>query len=143
MVLALIFDLLGTTFFALSLRAEGYSVFANVEASGTTSQLIADTANLRMQQAGVQLVSLFSIVGDLMRDWRNAPGALEVFPWLAQSVLPSSHVLFFFARIIVGLIYFFFFYSRYLPIYGILAQGHIAAVENGTIVPGEDLLISS
>ncbi|MCJ1256655.1 hypothetical protein MMC24_004479 [Lignoscripta atroalba] len=104
-----------TTFFALSLRAEGYSVFANVEASGTTSQLIADTANLRMQQAGVQLVSLFSIVGDLMRDWRNAPGALEVFPWLAQ----------------------------YLPIYGILAQGHIAAVENGTIVPGEDLLISS
>ncbi|MCJ1480383.1 hypothetical protein MMC06_000538 [Schaereria dolodes] len=98
-----------TTFLALSLRAEGYSVWANVEASGTTTQLIRDTANSRMQQAGVQLVSLFSIVCDLMRDWRNTPGELTVLPWLDQ----------------------------YYPAYGFVARGHAAAIENGTLTPGE------
>jgi hypothetical protein len=63
---------------ALSLRAEGYSVFANVEASGTTTELIRDSANDRMREAGVNVVSLFYIVCDLMRDWRNTPGSAEV-----------------------------------------------------------------
>lgn len=98
-----------TAFLALSLRAEGYSVFANVEGSGTTTQLVRDTANSRMQKAGVQLVSLFSIVCDLMRDWRNNPGSKELLPYL----------------------------DRYMPIYGYLARGHAAAVENGTVIPGE------
>ncbi|CAI6336176.1 unnamed protein product [Periconia digitata] len=102
-----------TAFLALSLRAEGYSVFANIEASGTTTALIRDTANSRMQQAGVQLVSLFSIVCDLMRDWRNTPGAKEVLPYL----------------------------DRYMPVYGYLARGHAAAIENGTVIPGEAELI--
>ncbi|MCJ1245390.1 hypothetical protein MMC30_002594 [Trapelia coarctata] len=103
-----------TTFAALSLRAEGYSVWANVEASGTTTHLIADTANLRMQAAGVQLVSMFSIVCDLMRDWRNVPGSAEVLPWLDQ----------------------------YLPAHGYVARGHGAAIEAGTIIPGEGPLIA-
>ncbi|KAG9187756.1 hypothetical protein G6011_05627 [Alternaria panax] len=103
-----------TTFLALSLRSEGYSVFANVEASGTYTELVRDTANARMQAAGVQLVSLFSIVCDLMRDWRNTPGATEVLPFL----------------------------DRYLPVYGTLARGHAAAVENGTVIPGEIELIT-
>ncbi|KAJ9646992.1 hypothetical protein H2201_008325 [Coniosporium apollinis] len=102
-----------TAFLALSLRAEGYSVWANVEASGTTTGLIRDTANARMQAAGVQLVSLFSIVCDLMRDWRSPPGAAAVIPWL----------------------------DRYFPVYGELARGHGAAVLNGTIIPGEDVLV--
>jgi hypothetical protein len=92
-----------TTFLSLSLRAEGYTVFANVEGSGTTSTFIRDTSNARMQQAGVHLVSLFAIVGDLMRDWRS-PGVAEVVPYL----------------------------TRWLPIYGMLAQGHAAALGNGT-----------
>ena len=83
-----------TTFLALSLRAEGYSVWANVEASGTTTEFIRDVSNDRMALAGVQLVSLFSIVCDLMRDWRSTPGAETVIPWLAQ----------------------------YYPVYGVLAQ---------------------
>jgi hypothetical protein len=103
-----------TTFLALALRSEGYSVFANVEASGTYTQLVRDTANARMQAAGVQLVSLFSIVCDLMRDWRNTPGAKEVLPFL----------------------------DKYLPAYGTLARGHAAAVENGTVIPGEIELIT-
>ncbi|KAK3073739.1 hypothetical protein LTR53_004436 [Teratosphaeriaceae sp. CCFEE 6253] len=102
-----------TTFLALSLRAEGYSVFANFEASGTTTALIRDVSNARMQAAGVQLVSLFAIVCDLMRDWRNTPGSAEVLPWI----------------------------NRYFPIYGQLAQAHGGAVENGTIIPGELVLL--
>jgi len=54
-------------------------------------------------------VSLFSIVCDLMRDWRNTPGAKELFPYL----------------------------DKYFPVYGILARGHKAAIENGTVIPGE------
>ncbi|KAI9734382.1 MAG: hypothetical protein M1834_002489 [Cirrosporium novae-zelandiae] len=102
-----------TAFLALSLRAEGYSVWANIEASGTTTPLIRDASNLRMQAAGVQLVSLFSIVCDLMRDWRNTPGSAEVLPWLNQ----------------------------YYPVYGYLAANHLAAIENGSIIPGEIGLI--
>nr|OQO17231.1 hypothetical protein B0A51_15419 [Rachicladosporium sp. CCFEE 5018] len=98
-----------TTFLALSLRSEGYDVWANVEASGTTTELIRDVSNDRMARAGVQLVSLFSIVCDLMRDWRNTPGLPEVLPWL----------------------------NVYFPAYGRLAAAHRAAVANGTIVPGE------
>ncbi|KAF2224710.1 Isochorismatase-like protein [Elsinoe ampelina] len=103
-----------TAFLALSLRAEGYSAFANIEGSGTTTQLIRDTANSRMEKAGVQLVSLFSIVCDLMRDWRNTPGAREVLPFL----------------------------DKYMPVYGMLARGHAAAVDNGTVIPGEIELIT-
>ncbi|KAM3426038.1 hypothetical protein NHJ13734_009706 [Beauveria thailandica] len=72
-----------TTFLALSLRAAGYSVWANVEASGTTSTLLRDVSNSRMQAAGVQLVGVFSIIGDLFRDWRNtSPNATELAAWL-------------------------------------------------------------
>ncbi|KAK9321077.1 Isochorismatase-like protein [Lipomyces orientalis] len=98
-----------TTFLALSLRAEGYSVWANVEASGTTTALIRDVSNSRMEAAGVHLVSLFSIVCDLMRDWRNDPGAAQVLPWLNQ----------------------------YYPAYGMVARAHAAATNNGTLIPGE------
>lgn len=99
-----------TTFLALSLREEGYSVWANVEASGTTSALVRDISNDRMAKAGVHTVSLFSIVCDLMRDWRNTPGAKEMIPWLDQ----------------------------YFPVWGYLARAHAAAVNNGTIQPGEE-----
>ncbi|KAF2840485.1 Isochorismatase hydrolase [Patellaria atrata CBS 101060] len=102
-----------TAFFALSLRAEGYSVWANVEASGTTTELIRDSANDWMRSAGVQVVSLFAIVCDLMRDWRNTPGALEVIPWL----------------------------DTYYPVYGMLARAHAAAINNGTMLPGEGVLV--
>lgn len=103
----------GTTFLALSLRAAGYSVWANVEASGTNTPLIRDVSNSRMQAAGVQLVSLFSIVCDLMRDWRNTPGSPEVLPFL----------------------------DKYYPIYSYVARAHLAAIENGTVVAGESGLV--
>jgi hypothetical protein len=104
----------GTTFCALSLRENGYSVWANVEASGTTTQLIRDVSNLRMANAGVQLVSLFSIVGDLMRDWRNTPGEAEVVPFLA----------------------------RHFPVFGRVAAAHGSAILNGTMMEGEEDLLA-
>ena len=67
-----------------------------------------------MEKAGVQMVSLFAIVCDLMRDWRATPGAAEVLPFL----------------------------DRYMPVYGMLARGHAAAIENGTVQPGEASLIT-
>ncbi|KAF3770189.1 Isochorismatase hydrolase [Cryphonectria parasitica EP155] len=103
-----------TTFLALSLRAEGYSVWANVEASGTTTPLIRDISNDRMEKAGVSLVSLFSIICDLMRDWRDTPGSATLIPWL----------------------------DKYYPAYGMVARAHHAAIENGTLVPGEASLPS-
>ncbi|KAF3904368.1 hypothetical protein AA313_de0209136 [Arthrobotrys entomopaga] len=103
-----------TAFLALALREEGYSVWANVEASGTTTSLIRDISNDHMRSAGVNVVSLFYIICDLMKNWNNTPGALTILPWLDQ----------------------------YYPIYGQLARGHAAAIENGTVIPGEIELIS-
>lgn len=70
-----------TTFLALSLRAEGYSVFANSDASGTFDVKTANDANDRMRAAGVQVLSMFAIALELMRDWRNTPGAPEMMPF--------------------------------------------------------------
>lgn len=101
-----------TTFLALSLREEGYSVWANVEASGTTSALTRDVTNDRMARAGVHVVGLYPIFSELMRDWRATPGARELIPWL----------------------------DKHFPLFSVIARGHRAAVENGTILPGQDEL---
>ena len=69
-----------------------------------------DLSNDRMARAGVQVVSLFAIVTDLMRDWRNTPGAVELFP----------------------------FFDKYYPVYGYVARAHANAVRNGTVLPGQE-----
>jgi nicotinamidase-related amidase len=71
-----------TAFLALSLKEEGYEVFANADASGTFDAETARDANDRMRQAGVQVLSFFAITMDLMRDWRHTPGLKEVLPFL-------------------------------------------------------------
>ncbi|KAF5375748.1 hypothetical protein D9757_008994 [Collybiopsis confluens] len=98
-----------TTFLALSLIEEGYTVFANAEASGAASRRIADDANARLRQAGVHVLSMFAIACDLMRNWTNQPGAEEMLP----------------------------FFDKYFSVYGYIARGHAAAVKNGEILPGE------
>ncbi|KAF7370698.1 Isochorismatase hydrolase [Mycena sanguinolenta] len=100
-----------TAFLALSLVQEGYTVFANADASGTFNAQVAATANDRMRAAGVNVVSQFAISTDLMRDWRNTPGAAELLP----------------------------FYDTYLTQYGFLARAHAAAVIDGTLQPGESV----
>ncbi|KAJ7155538.1 Isochorismatase-like protein [Mycena crocata] len=98
-----------TTFLALSLVEEGYTVFANADASGTFNAQVAANANDRMRAAGVNVVSQFAVTTDLMRDWRNTPGALEMLPY----------------------------YDTYLTQYGFVARAHAFAIQNGTIQPGE------
>ncbi|KAK0646087.1 isochorismatase [Cercophora newfieldiana] len=101
-----------TAFLARSLRAEGYQVWANIEASGTTTELIRDISNQQMLRAGVNVVSLFAIACDLMRDWRNVPGAIKLYPWL----------------------------DKYFPVYGMMARAHTAAIRNGTVTDAAALL---
>lgn len=62
-----------------------------------------------MEKSGVILQGLFAIVMDLMRDWRNTPGSLQLLPFLDQ----------------------------YLPVYGYVARAHAAAVLDGALLPGE------
>lgn len=89
-------------------------MWANIEASGTTTELIRDISNSRMMNAGVNVVSLFSIICDLMRNWGSTPGAATLIPWL----------------------------DKYYPVYGWLARAHRAAILNGTVQPGESVLPS-
>ncbi|KFY93105.1 hypothetical protein V498_04549 [Pseudogymnoascus sp. VKM F-4517 (FW-2822)] len=103
-----------TSFLALSLRQEGYSVWANTDASGTFNEKLAADANRRMEQAGVHLGGLFAIAMDLMRDWRNTPGSAEVLPFL----------------------------DVYLPDYSLIARAHGDAILNGTLVPGEEEIVN-
>ncbi|KAJ7088979.1 Isochorismatase hydrolase [Mycena epipterygia] len=98
-----------TTFLALSLLQEGYTVFANADASGTFNPQVAANANARMRAAGVNVVSQFAVINDLMRDWRDTPGSLQILPY----------------------------FDTYAAQYSYLARGHAAAVLNGTILPGE------
>ncbi|KAA1470024.1 Isochorismatase hydrolase [Dentipellis sp. KUC8613] len=100
-----------TAFMALSLVQEGYTVFANADASGTFDEKTARDANDRMRAAGVHVLSMFAITTDLMRDWRATPGSLEMLPY----------------------------YDKYLSSYGYLTRAHRAAILNGTIYPGENL----
>ncbi|KXN87302.1 hypothetical protein AN958_08966 [Leucoagaricus sp. SymC.cos] len=98
-----------TTFVAMSLAEQGYTVYANADASGTGSVKAAEHANERMRSAGIHVYSMFAIVCDLMRDWRHSPGATEVMPWL----------------------------DRYMPSYGYLQRAHGAAVKHGKVQPGQ------
>ncbi|TBU56177.1 ycaC protein [Dichomitus squalens] len=93
-----------TAFLALSLVEAGYTVFANSDASSTFDVKTATEANQRMRKAGVQVLSMFAVALELMRDWRNTPGTKEMMP----------------------------FFDTYLPEYGFLARAHDAALANGT-----------
>jgi len=75
-------------FVALSLLEAGYTVFVNADASGTFNARSADLANARMRDAGVYVLSQFSIVSDLQRDWTNPPGVAKFLTLLFEYVLP-------------------------------------------------------
>ncbi|KAK5679143.1 hypothetical protein LTS10_008802 [Elasticomyces elasticus] len=100
----------GVAFLALALRAEGYHVVVNIEASGAFNLRVAEAAQARvdithtggelqstnffqMVAAGVQVMNLFSINAELFRDWRSTePDANAVIPFLAEeSFVVRSH----------------------------------------------------
>jgi hypothetical protein len=90
----------------------GYSVFANADASGTTSTLGRDLSNRRMMDAGVQVITPFAVFGELMRDWRTPPEGDEVYK-LIEAVVPAA---------------------------GMLARSHGYAVEHGEVLPDQDAI---
>jgi len=98
-----------TAFLAMSLVEAGYTVYANAEASGTSSQRVADDSNERMRRAGVHVYSTFAVICDLMRDWRNTPGSLELMPW----------------------------FDKHYPAYAYVARAHASAVRDGALLPGQ------
>jgi nicotinamidase-related amidase len=56
---------------ALSAIEAGYDVYVITDASGTFNEVTRQAAWLRMQQAGVQLMTWFAVACELHRDWRN------------------------------------------------------------------------
>ena len=71
LILAGVVTDLCVTYVALSALQAGYEVFVVVDASGSVSEQVANAALARMANAGVQLMSWFSVAGELQRDWRN------------------------------------------------------------------------
>ncbi|WP_299668651.1 isochorismatase family protein [uncultured Ruegeria sp.] len=59
---------------ALSAVAEGYDVYAVVDASGTWDEVTRDAAMLRMSQAGVKVTTWASVLAEVMDDWRSNQG---------------------------------------------------------------------
>lgn len=55
----------------LSALEDGYEVFVVVDASGTINKEMRDAALMRVVHAGAQMMSWFSVVSELHRDWRN------------------------------------------------------------------------
>ena len=53
---------------------------------------------------------MFAIMCDLMRDWRHTPGSVDLLSW----------------------------YDKWLPAYGAVIRSHTNAVENGTVLPGQE-----
>ncbi len=56
---------------ALSAAEAGYEVYVITDASGTFNKVTRESAWLRMQAAGVQLMTWFAMACELHRDWRN------------------------------------------------------------------------
>ncbi|KZV83459.1 ycaC protein [Exidia glandulosa HHB12029] len=80
-------------FLALSLRETGYDVWVVAEASGTFDEPTGALANQRMLQAGVTITSIFGVGCELMRDWRAAPGGVEVAEDFYSKWLPAYDML--------------------------------------------------
>lgn len=63
-------------FVCLSAIAEGYDVYAVVDASGTWNKLVQETGVKRMVQAGVIPMTWVGVAAELQTDWREPSGAM-------------------------------------------------------------------
>lgn len=61
-------------FVALSAVAEGFDVYAVIDASGTWNPLVQDVAIARMVQAGIKPITWVAVGAELQADWRNPQG---------------------------------------------------------------------
>lgn len=56
---------------ALSAVAEGYDVYAVIDASGTWNKTVQEVTVQRLAQAGVKVTTWASVLAEVMNDWRN------------------------------------------------------------------------
>jgi nicotinamidase-related amidase len=56
---------------ALSAVADGYDVYAVIDASGTWDAATRDATMLRLSQAGVKVTTWASVLAEVMKDWRS------------------------------------------------------------------------
>lgn len=61
-------------FAALAAQAEGYEVYAVIDASGTWNKTVQDVAVARMAQAGITPITWVAVAAELQRDWRKETG---------------------------------------------------------------------
>lgn len=85
---------------AISAVAEGYDVYAVVDASGTWNKAVGDAAIHRMTQAGVKVATWASVLAEVMDDWRSEKG-MELggilgqhttYRWVYNSFLQAAQV---------------------------------------------------
>ena len=85
---------------AISAVAEGYDVYAVVDASGTWNKAVAEASIHRMTQAGVKVATWASVLAEVMDDWRSEKG-MELggilgqhtsYRWVYNSYLQASQV---------------------------------------------------
>ncbi len=83
---------------AISAVAEGFDVYAVVDASGAWNKTIRDAAMLRMTQAGVKVSTWASVLAEIMNDWRSPKGKelgevlgrhLSTYGWVMNSFLAN------------------------------------------------------
>lgn len=72
---------------SLSAKADGYEVFAVIDASGDMSTMSAMTTIARLSQAGVVPISTTGVCSELQKTWRR-PDALE-FAVAYSKVMPN------------------------------------------------------
>ena len=59
---------------AISAIADGYDVYAVIDASGTWNKTVQEAAMHRMSQAGVKVSTWASVLAEIMNDWRSEKG---------------------------------------------------------------------
>lgn len=77
---------------AISAVANGYKVYAVVDASGNWSQMATDLTIARLVQAGVIPVDTFAIIGELQQTW-NRPDAMEYAKVFGEHIIPNYQLL--------------------------------------------------
>lgn len=75
----------------LSALKEGFQVFVVTDASASLNKESHGVALLRMATAGAQMVTWFSVVGEMMVDWRRDPQGLNRL--FAEHVIPYRDLL--------------------------------------------------
>lgn len=77
---------------AISAAAEGYKVFAIVDASGNWSKMATDITIARVTQAGVIPTDTFAVLAEIMSTW-NRPDAMEFADAMVDIVPPYKALI--------------------------------------------------